>query len=221
MIFLLMRIPIAYLLLLTISILHVSCNNTSTGPNAENTSFTIVKAAEEKVDSISRVDNNSKEFPNEVMKESEILFNGKLGKYFSYSDFKKHFGLPDSIVKLIDRDPCTYIFQSEKSPTKDNEFLYKDGSTFERYKQEIGIEEFCFRKSNFITYQGIRVDSSTTLDEMEKLFPIAVKNISPSPYFDQPDVQVVKLQEEFLSDGFIEFYFKNKRAYSINWWFPC
>ena len=211
--------PLYFLVFL--SSLFFSCNNRSTGPNGENTSFTIVEAAEEKVDSISRVDNDSQEFPNEVMKQSEILFNGKLGKYFSYSDFKKHFGLADSTKKLIDVEPCTYIFQSEEQPTNDNQFLFKDGSTFERYKQEIGIEEFCFRNSNFMTYKGLRIDSTTTLDEMEKLFPIAVKNILPSPYSDQPDMQRIKLQEEFPSDGFIEFYFKNKRAYSINWWFPC
>ena len=208
-------------MILSISIIQVSCENRSTGPNKENTTFTIVDSVEEKVDSISRDDNDSKELPNEVMKESDILINGKLGRYFSYSDFKKYFGLADSTKKLIDGDPCTYIFQSEKSPTKDNEFLYKDGSTFERYKQEIGVVEFRFSNSNFMTYHGLRIDSTTTLDEMQKLFPIAVKNILPSPYSNQPDVQWIKLQEEFPSDGFIEFYFKNKRAYSINWWFPC
>ncbi|MFM1998455.1 MAG: hypothetical protein RL204_402 [Bacteroidota bacterium] len=216
-----MKFPILHSLSIIFSSLFFSCNNSSTGPNAENTSFTIVKDTEEKVDSLSRVNKDSQEFPNEVMKQSEILFNGKLSKYFSYSDFKKHFGLADSTKKLIDVDPCTYIFQSEEQPTNDNQFLYKDGSTFESYKQEIGIEVFCFRKSNFITYQGIRIDSTTTLDEMEKLFPVAVKNILPSPYSDQPHMQFIQLNEEFPSDGLIEFYFKNKRAYSIHWWFPC
>ena len=211
--------PLYFLLIL--SSLFFSCENRSTGPNESNTTFTIVDSVEEKMNNISRVDNDSQELPNEVMKESDILINGKLGRYFSYSDFKKHFGLADSTKKLIDEEPCTYIFQSEKSPTNDNEFLYKDGSTFERFKQEIGIEEFRFSNSNFMTYQDLRIDSTTTLEEMQKLFPIAVKNILPSPYSEQPNMQLIQLNEEAPSDGLIEIYFKNKRAYSINWWFPC
>ena len=150
-----MRILITYLVLLTVSILHVSCNNKSTGPNGENTSFTIVKAAEEKVDSISRIDSDSQEFPNEVMKQSEILFNGKLGKYFSYSDFKKHFGLADSTKKLIEKtfyqvltpiNPICSLLNSKKN------FFLMDSLNF-----TLRIKELIRSTGGFLVDFGFRI----------------------------------------------------------------
>jgi D-hexose-6-phosphate mutarotase len=76
---------------------------------------------------------------NEVMEEDEILFNGKLKRYFTIKEFEKVFVKADSIKQLAKEEPCTFIFDTElkNDNSNINEFLYyyKEGSRFENYKK--------------------------------------------------------------------------------------
>ncbi|AQY20975.1 hypothetical protein [Riemerella anatipestifer] len=164
---------------------------------------------------------------NEVMTEKDILFNGKLKRYFSLKEFENVFGKADSIKPLAEEEPCTFIFDTELEPDNSNfnEFMYyyKDASRFENYKEKVAVDEFRFINNNFILFKGIKLNSSTTVKDLKKLFPNAMKNIGTMDVYGEGNLQVIQLREDEhnVSDGHINLFIKNGKLYYIHWWFPC
>lgn len=161
---------------------------------------------------------------NEVMLETDILFNGKLNRYFSLNEFQKVFGKTDSIKLMSDEAPCSYIFENEDgSKDLEDKYLYKDGSRFENTKQKVAVDEFRFTKNNFILFKGKRLNSTTTISELRILFPNATKKIGILDVYDEGKLQVIQLREDGnnISDGHIKIFIKNGKLYFMNWWFPC
>ena len=154
----------------------------------------------------------------DVMLADEIRFNGKLKRFFTMDEFAKVFGKPDSIKLLKDEAPCMTIFDTE---APDDLYLYKNGSRFETSKDKVAVDEFWFLNGNFITYKGIRIDAGTTMDDMQRLFPTAVKGRLGMD--KEGKLWVIQLQEDEngSSDGHIKIFFKNGRVYFMHWWFPC
>lgn len=159
---------------------------------------------------------------DEVMLEKDILFNGKLKRIFELKDFEKVFGKADSIKLMSELQPCTYIFE-DIGDGKNDKYLYKNESCFENTEQKVGVNEFWFLHGNYILYKGIKIDEKSTIDDIKKIFPNSVKNISELDSPGRGKVQVIRLREdkENISDGHINIYFKNSRVQSIHWWFPC
>ena len=155
---------------------------------------------------------------SDVMQEKDIRFNGKLKRFFTVKEFEQVFGRPDSIRLLMDEEPCVTIFGTEAPEDK---YLYKNGSRFENNKDSIAVDEFWFQQGNFITYKGIRIDAETTMEDIQKLFPTAVKGMLGLD--KEGKLWVVKLREDDtgLSDGHIKLFFKNNRVYFMHWWLPC
>jgi len=180
------------------------------------------------VDSISEPEYENPEIiipQNEVMLVEDILFNGKVGRYFSLDDFKKVFGKADSIRLMIEDEPCSYIFEnSDGSKDKNDKYYYKDESRFENSNQNMAVDQFHFTKNNFILYKGKRIDKSTTIDDLESLFPNAIQNIATlEGGWGEENLQVIQLREdeEGISDGHINIFFKDQKVFFIWWWFPC
>lgn len=159
---------------------------------------------------------------DEVMLEKDILFNGKLKRIFELKDFEKVFGKADSTKLMSETQPCTYIFE-DTGDGKNDKYLYKNESCFENTEQKVGVNEFWFLNGNYILYKGIKIDGSSTIDDIKKIFPNSVKNISELDSPGRGKVQLIRLREdkENISDGHINIYFKNNRVQSIHWWFPC
>ena len=161
---------------------------------------------------------------NEVMLETDILFNGKLNRYFSLNQFQKVFGKTDSIKLMSEEAPCSYIFENEDgSKDLDDKYLYKDGSRFENTKQKVAVDEFRFTKKNFILFKGKKLNSTTTISELRTLFPNAAKNIGILDVDEGGELQVIELREDGnnISDGHIKIFVKNGKLYFMHWWFPC
>lgn len=161
---------------------------------------------------------------NEVMLEKDILFNGKLERYFSTQDFKKVFGKPDSVVLMSQNEPCSYIFENPDG-SKDGEdtYWYKDESRFENNQERIAVDQFWFTKENYILYKGIKINASTSINDLKSLFPNAIENIENLCINEQGELQRIQLREdeEGISDGHINICFMNGKALYIWWWFPC
>lgn len=162
---------------------------------------------------------------NEVMSEKDILFNGKLRRYFTVKEFEKIFGKADSIKLLAEEEPCTYIFDTEP-PTDnvdDNKYFYKDGSRFENFKEKVAVDEFRFLKNNFILFNGKKLSASTTVSELQKIFPNAVRDMGITDINGERELQVITLREDEnnVSDGHINIFLKNGKLHSMQWWFPC
>lgn len=161
---------------------------------------------------------------NEVMKVDDILFNGKLKRFFTTKDFENVFGQADSIKLMSDEAPCTYIFEN-KDGSKDmnDKYYYKNGSRFENTKNELAVDEFRFSKNNFILYKGKKLSSQTTVTELKKLFPNAMNNIGTIDVYNDGKLQVIELREDEnnISDGHIKIFIKNGKLFYMHWWFPC
>ncbi|MCR4030437.1 MULTISPECIES: hypothetical protein [Flavobacterium] len=210
------------LALLSILVFAVSCHN--------NTTKTVEKSdlpketevlSENETQSDSIVTKDSK---NEVMKEEDLLFNGKLKRYFSLKEFENVLGKTDSIKLMSEEEPCSYIFENEDgSKDMEDKYLYKDGSRFENTKDKVAVDEFRFTKNNFILFKGNKLNANTTTSDLQKLFPNAIKNIGTMNVYGEGDLQVIQLREDDdnISDGHIKVFIKNGKLYYMHWWFPC
>jgi hypothetical protein len=162
---------------------------------------------------------------NEVMNEEAILFNGKLKRYFTIKEFENVFGKADSIKLISQEEPsCSYIFENgDGSKNKDDKYLYKDGSRFENTKKKVAVDEFRFLKGNFILFKGNKLNSNTSLSDLQKLFPKAIKTIETLEVYKEENLQVIQLREDEnnISEGHINIFFKNGKLYFMHWWFPC
>lgn len=161
---------------------------------------------------------------NEVMLETDIFFKGKLNRYFTLNEFQKVFGKTDSIKLMSLETPCNYIFENEDgSKDVNDKYFYKEGCRFENSNEKVAVDKFRLSKNNFILYKGINLNSSTTLADLEILFPKAIKNIQTISVFDEGELQVIKLREDEnnISDGHVKLFIKDGKLYFMHWWFPC
>lgn len=161
---------------------------------------------------------------NEVMLEDDIRFNGKLKRYFTLADFEKNFGKADSTRLLSEEEPCTSIFESsEEENSMNDKYLYKSGSRLENSGRKVAVDEFRFVKGNYILYKGIKIDEESTVNDIQKIFPNAIRNIGVLEVYGEGKLQLITLREdkEGISDGHINIFFKNNKIYYMHWWFPC
>ena len=208
-----------------ISILYfcLSCNNSNTKAvkKFDNSKEIKKPISENKIKSDST---NFKDYQNEVMREEDILFNGRLKRYFTLKEFENVFGKADSIKLISEEEPCSYIFENEDgSKDMEDKYLYKDGSRFENTKEKVAVDEFRFTKNNFILFKGKKLNSSTSISDLKKLFPNAIKEIGTMDVYGEGKLQVIQLREDEnnISDGHINIFIKNGKLYFMHWWFPC
>lgn len=160
----------------------------------------------------------------EVMDEKDIRFNGKLKRYFSFSEFQSVLGEPDSTKLLSDEEPCTNIFQEpDGSVHPEAKYLYKNGSRFECSQGKVAIDEVKFGNGDFIVFGNVSLSKQTTLAELKKLFPNAAEHIGIMDVAGEGELQVIQLREDKnnISDGHINIFIRNGKLYSLHWWFPC
>ncbi|MFD0793648.1 hypothetical protein ACFQZX_08465 [Mucilaginibacter litoreus] len=160
----------------------------------------------------------------EVMAEKDILLNGRLKRYFTLNEFKSVLGEPDSSKLLSDIEPCTNIFQgADGSVDPEAKYLYKNGSRFECSQDKIAIDEIRFTNGDFLVFHRYKLNKNTTLADLRRIFPNAVKNIGTMNVADEGTLQVLKLREDDdnVSDGHVNLFIKNGKLYFIHWWFPC
>ena len=211
------------LAIISILLFCLSCNNKNTKAvekldNSEKIEITI---SENEINSDSTAITN---YQNEVMNEEDILFNGILKRYFTINEFEKVFGETDSIKLMLEEEPCSYIFENEDgSKDMEDKYLYKDGSRFENTKDKVAVDKFRFTESNFILFKGIKLNSLTSIRDLQKLFPNATKDISTMDVYGEGELQVIQLREDEnnVSDGHINIFIKNGKLYFMHWWFPC
>lgn len=154
----------------------------------------------------------------DVMLEEDILFNGKLTRFFSYADFEEVFGKADSIKLLKDEQPCTSIFDTE---APDDKYLFKNGSCFETHDQQVAVSEFYLQHGYYITYKGNRIDEHSSMQDLQKLFPNSVKNRSALDKEGKDWLIQLREDSNGISDGLIKLFLRNGKASLILWWFPC
>ena len=212
-----------------ILVLSISCRNKEIKSvekidNSKETEVTISENKNNSNTSDTTETSDIKDSQNEVMKVEDILFNGRLKKYFTLSEFETVFGQNDSIKLISEEGSCYTIFENKDgSVDPEDKYLYKEGSRFENSKDKVAVDEFKFTKSNFILFKGVRLDSATSISDLQKIFPNATKNIGSMDVYKEGKLQVIQLREDEnnVSDGHINIFIKNGKLYSMHWWFPC
>lgn len=160
----------------------------------------------------------------EVMAEKDILLNGRLKRYFTLNEFTSVLGKPDSSQLLSDTEPCTTIFQeADGSVDPKAKYIYKNGSRFECAGGKVAIDEIRFEKGDFLVFKNHKLNKSTTIAVLRKMFPNAAKHIGIMDVAGEGQLQVLQLREddENVSDGHINLFVKNGKLYYMHWWFPC
>lgn len=161
---------------------------------------------------------------NEVMDAKDIRLNGKLERYFILEQFKTLIGKPDSTRLLSADEPCTTIFEGlDGAVDPQAKYLYKNGSRYENTGNKVAIDKISFTHGDFITFRNKTLNGSTTLDDLRKLFPNAVKHINVMNVHLEGKLQAFYLREDKdnISDGHIIVFIKNSKLYALDWWFPC
>jgi hypothetical protein len=159
----------------------------------------------------------------EVFDVNEMLFNGKSKRFFTLKDFEKNFGKADSIKSVNEEEPCVSIFGNEYGENLYGNYLYKNGSRFETSKDSVAIDEFRFYNGSFLKYKNHIFNATTTLEDLRKIFPNAVKEIGELDVYGEGRLHVIYLKEDAnnISDGHINVFIKNGKLYFMHWWFPC
>ena len=168
--------------------------------------------------------NNFNKHEIEVFDVRKMLFNGKLKRLFTLEEFYNVFGNTDSTKLMLDEEPCSYYFEnSDGSKDKDDKYLFKNGSRFENNKNNVVVDEFRFLHNNYIKYDSIIFNSSTTVNDLKKIFPNAMREISLIDVYGEGKLHVIQLREDEnnISDGHINLFIKNNKLFYIHWWFPC
>lgn len=198
-------------------LIFVACKN-----QTSNTNYSQKETSNSKIETIDTIKYDFKKA--EVMLEQDILFNGKLTRFFDLKEFENVFGKADSLVLMSKEEPCNYVFEN-KDGSKDasDKYIYKKGSRFENSKNQVAVDEFKFTEKNFILYKGIKLSNSTTIDDLKKLFPYAIENIKKIDVYVENELFFIKLREdaENVLEGHIKIFFKNGKLYFMHWWFPC
>lgn len=160
----------------------------------------------------------------EVFAVDHMLFNGRLKRFCTLDEFDTVFGQPDSTKLLSEEEPCSYIFENEDgSKDPGDRYLYKYGSRFENSGKKVAVDEFRFDQGNFIRYGNITLDAATTIDDLRKIFPNAVRAMGTIDVYGAGTFQLIHLREDKdnVSDGHIRIFIRNGRLYAVHWWFPC
>lgn len=216
-------------LFILIALYSCSCNPKSAAEKSVTniSDQTDVYAVQHVIDTLKQADSiphKTTNGVNEAMLVEHIRFNGKLKRFFTLSDFQRVFGKSDSTKLMLEEEPCSYIFENpDGSKDETDKYFYKDGSRFENSGTKMAVDEFRFLKGNYITYKGTIINSQSTVDDIKKLFPNAVNNIGTMDVYGEGELQVIQLREdeEGISYGHINLFFKNNKAQYIHWWFPC
>jgi len=218
------KVVIAAILVLSVSCRNKEIKSVENIGTSKETEVTISKNKSKTDTSDANDIPHIKDYQNEVMNQEDILFNGRLKKYFTLSEFETVFGKNDSIKLLLEEEPCYTIFENKDgSVDPEDKYLYKEGSRFENSKDKVAVDEFKFTKSNFILFKGVKLDSATSISDLQKIFPNATKNIGSMDVYKEGKLQVIQLREDEnnVSDGHINIFIKNGKLYSMHWWFPC
>ncbi|WP_313580174.1 hypothetical protein [Chishuiella sp.] len=161
----------------------------------------------------------------EILDIDSALFNGKIKRFFPLKDFEKYFGKPDSIVSVDTIGVCSFVFMGDNGYKNPNDkMLYKNGSEFEMSDGEVAISKFRFNDNNYIKYNNIILNSTTTVDELSKLFPNAISKIYILDVYNEGKLQVFDLREGDYpdSDGdHMKFFLRNGKLSFMYWWSPC
>jgi hypothetical protein len=157
---------------------------------------------------------------DEYLDWGSILINGKSPLAASVKNIEDILGRADSVVSINWMETCSSRYVSE-----DSRNAYFGGVQFEKFGDSLDFMHVNFSKDHSVFLQSgnLKLNHTSTLEEVEKHFPKAVKNIRKNLYhIDGKETDAVSLppSKEF-SDAQWILMFQQGRLIRIDLWFPC
>ena len=167
------------------------------------------------------IDQTSRTAGNEEYLDwNSIRINGKLPLTTSAKNIEGILGKADSVVSIDWNNTCASVYRSTASKN-----AYFKGVEFEQFGDSLDFQLVNFTKDHsvFLQHGNLKLHHATTLEEIEKHFPNAVKDISKSYYIiDGKETDAVNLPpSKELSDGQWILMFQDGKLIRIDYWFPC
>lgn len=148
----------------------------------------------------------------EVFSFTHALANKKQPLYGSVSQFETAWGRPDSVITPDYEDICAAQFD------EDFQYIFKNGSRFERCKDSVACDQFHFNGSNSLTSGNITLSHNFTWADARKLFPMAVKQAENE---GRTDLITLRDSTNPDSDNAVQLFFKDDKLVSVACFIPC
>jgi hypothetical protein len=141
-------------------------------------------------------------FNKEYLDYSTVKINGVLTVDGKYSAYLKILGKPDSVVNMGPDDDCPMYMEPYQE-------AYAKGTMFYIVNDTANFQKIDFRESpDFELHTpAITLNSKTTLQDIQKLYPRAVSAISPIKYYHVP-ARFINLSpaKEYVDQYWILFF---------------
>lgn len=163
-------------------------------------------------DSLQEIKRNISWDEIEVFIFSQARMNNKVPLFTTKTKLEAAIGVADSVISARGEDICGSQFD------EDFDFLYKDGATFEHYKDSLACEELVFNDHNSLTWGKITLTRNTTWETIKQLFPKAVLQAENEGRKD-----MITLRDAYSKDSesSVKLYFEDGRLVRILNFIPC
>lgn len=156
----------------------------------------------------------------EYLDWGNMRINGKFPLTASVRNIERILGRADSVVSINWMETCSSRYRNENSRN-----AYFGGAEFEQFGDSLDFMHVNFSKdrSVFLQHGELRLNHATTLEEVEKHFPKAVRDISKGYYLiDGKATDSVNLPpSKELSDAQWNLMFQDGKLIRMDLWFPC
>lgn len=154
----------------------------------------------------------------EYIDRDSVRINGKIPFISNNNDISKLLGKPDTIITPNYDEICASYFG------EDFKYVYIKGCIFEIYGDRAVLCSIDFRNQFDIKLktQNLTLDHNTTLDELQKIFPNAVKNKHELFVSELGKTISIGLAPSINpSDDHWLLLFIDGRLIRIDYWMPC
>lgn len=208
-------------LLLIILITLLSCQSPNTEEEKTEEHFLKSSGGVLQVETSSPVDQTAPISENqEYLDWSSMRINGKFPLTASVKNIEGILGKADSVVNIDWNNTCSSRYRSEESKN-----VYFGGVEFEQFGDSLDFMHINFSKDHSVFLQNgnLKLNYATTLEEVRKHFPNAVKDISKGYYnIDGKETDAINLPlSKELSEGQWILMFQDGKLVRIDNWFPC
>lgn len=156
-------------------------------------------------------------YNSEYLLYSDVKINGVLPLESNFTDFVKVVGKPDTLINFNAQNDCQFY----DAPYK---YIYFQGSMFCLVKDTAIFQNINFRKRADLELKtpAITLNAKTTLTDIQKLFPKAVRKIRTVNDPDSANLRLVDIaaSKEFSDEWWI-LLFDGDKLVSVERYGPC
>lgn len=160
---------------------------------------------------------DAKPLDNEFLDFNAMRLNGKLPLVTKTKSLYQLLGKPDSLITPT-QEECAPFFD------KPVQYAHFKKSVFEVFGDTVALTTINFKNNPKIELVTplITLNQKTTLKDLEKLFPNAVKEKQPLNDFYAGEVTAINIRpSKEASDDYCMLYIIDDKLISIHYWTPC